>query len=54
MEVVVNNDLHWTSYIKLNNATVAVSAPGSLLHGPEGCMIAGHLQVGLAFAQRPD
>lgn len=49
--LTVNNDLHWTSYIKLNNATVAVSAPGSLMHGPEGCMIAGHLQVGRGFAQ---
>ena len=42
---VTNNDLHWSSYIKIANAAEAHSAPGSLLHGPEGCMIAGHLQV---------
>ena len=41
----VNTDQAWTSYIKQSNATAAISTAGSLHHGPEGCQIAGHLQV---------
>ena len=41
----MNTDSDWTSYIKLGNATDTPSAAGSLLHGPEGCRIAGHLNV---------
>lgn len=41
----MNNDQAWTSYIKLANATTADSSRGSLAHGPEGCRIAGHLNV---------
>ncbi len=42
----MNTDDAWTAYIKLSNASHAASASGSLAHGPEGCRIAGHLQVG--------
>ena len=37
----------WTSYIKQTNRTETLqsSAAGSLKHGPEGCMVAGHLNV---------
>ena len=43
----MNTDTAWTSYIKLTNrtTTLAHSASGSLKHGPEGCLIAGHLNV---------
>ena len=43
----MNTDAAWTSYIKLTNRsqTLASSAAGSLHHGPEGCLIAGHLNV---------
>ena len=43
----LNSDNAWTSYIKLRNDTgaLASSSAGSLSHGPEGCMIAGHLNV---------
>ena len=41
----LNTDDAWTAYIKLTNATHAASASGSLAHGPEGCRIAGHLNV---------
>lgn len=43
----MNTDQAWTSYIKLSNnsGALATSAAGSLHHGPEGCMIAGHLNV---------
>jgi len=41
----LNNDESWTTYIKLSNTSHAASAAGSLAHGPEGCRIAGHLQV---------
>jgi thiol-disulfide isomerase/thioredoxin len=43
----MNTDTAWTSYIKLTNRTETLkhSAKGSIAHGPEGCMIAGHLNV---------
>ncbi|EOD31488.1 hypothetical protein EMIHUDRAFT_456311 [Emiliania huxleyi CCMP1516] len=44
-EAQVNADKQWTSYLKINNATAPVSSSGSLHHGPEGCMVAGHLRV---------
>ena len=43
----MNTDSAWTSYIKLTNRTdtLASRSAGSLDHGPEGCLIAGHLNV---------
>ena len=43
----MNTDTAWTSYVKLTNRTDALqhSVSGSLHHGPEGCRIAGHLNV---------
>ena len=43
----MNTDRQWTSYIKQTNntATLAHAAAGSIHHGPEGCLIAGHLNV---------
>lgn len=41
----INGDQAWSSYLKLSNATTPTSAAGSLVHGPEGCRIAGHLSV---------
>jgi hypothetical protein len=43
----MNTDQAWTSYVKLSNRTETLkdSTVGSLKHGPEGCMIAGHLNV---------
>ena len=43
----MNSDQQWTSYIKQSNRTetLAHSAAGSISHGPEGCLIAGHLNV---------
>lgn len=42
---VVNSDVKWTSYVKTGNATAQPSAMGALHHGPEGCLVAGHLSV---------
>ena len=43
----MNSDNQWTSYIKQTNRsdTLQKAAAGSLHHGPEGCLIAGHLNV---------
>jgi len=41
----LNNDPAWSSYVKMTNGTKVISTAGSLLHGPEGCRVAGHLQV---------
>jgi len=41
----LNDDAAWSSYVKMTNATKELSTAGSLLHGPEGCQLAGHLQV---------
>ena len=43
----MNTDSAWTSYVKLTNRTetLSQSSAGSIAHGPEGCMIAGHLNV---------
>ncbi|KAL3921439.1 MAG: hypothetical protein SGPRY_004906, partial [Prymnesium sp.] len=41
----LNSDPAWSSYVKLSNATKAISTAGSLLHGLDGCQVAGHLQV---------
>jgi len=41
----MNTDDAWTAYIKLTNASHTASTSGSLKHGPEGCRIAGHLNV---------
>jgi len=41
----MNSDQAWTAHIKLSNATHSKSSAGSLGHGPEGCLIAGHLSV---------
>ena len=41
----VNKDEKWSSFVKLANGTAPISTSGSLKHGPEGCQIAGHLQV---------
>ena len=43
----MNSDSQWTSYIKQTNRsdTLHTAAAGSLKHGPEGCLIAGHLNV---------
>ena len=47
----LNDDAAWSSYVKMTNATKELSTAGSLLHGPEGCQLAGHLQVKGAQAQ---
>uniref|UniRef100_A0A7S3ES13 Thioredoxin domain-containing protein n=1 Tax=Haptolina ericina TaxID=156174 RepID=A0A7S3ES13_9EUKA len=41
----LNDDAAWSSLIKMTNGTQVLSTAGSLLHGPEGCQVAGHLQV---------
>lgn len=41
----VNDDVLWTSYIKMSNSTTPESSTGSIRHGPEGCQVAGHLSV---------
>jgi len=41
----LNDDPAWSSYVKMSNATKVISTSGSLLHGAEGCQVAGHLQV---------
>ena len=45
LKASINGDQSWSSYLKLNNSTALDSAAGSLVHGPEGCRIAGHLTV---------
>jgi len=41
----VNDDTVWTSYIKISNSTAPISSSGAIAHGPEGCLVAGHLNV---------
>jgi len=43
----MNDDSQWTSYVKQTNRTDTLThaAAGSLEHGPEGCLVAGHLNV---------
>jgi len=41
----VNDDEAWSSALKVKKAQKTDSVSGSLAHGPEGCMVAGHLQV---------
>lgn len=43
----MNSDTQWTAYIKQSNRTDTLTnaAAGSIAHGPEGCLVAGHLNV---------